>query len=233
MRREWHLNLGSLAAFCAVSFCACSATALADDPTLPAAVTAFLDRESTNQQGDATLTSIEEKVLPTLKTLARSEVLVNALTRDNNARMVLTSMEIEGLRNRWSRAVAVRDHGILNTILKSPASAALQHFRRDAADSHELRLCLTDNRGLLTAAAQASQDYTPQSPESWRRIYLSPRGKAFIKKSETVYRIEIGVWNPAQQEAVGTLIAEITARDQVTQPVFSASAESGDYLNLR
>ena len=234
MRREWRRNFGCMAAFCAVSFSLAPASAENEAPILPAAVNAFLTHKKTEKPMDATLLSIHETVIPALKTLVQSDVLVTTLRQDNIARLDLTSMEIEKLINQWSRAFAVRDYDRLDPILKSPASMALQHLKREA-DIPETRLYLTNNRGMLTAAAQTPIE-TPivtgqQSPDAWRRIYLSARETAFIQKDESGYRVEIGIWD--QREAIGTLIAEIPEPQSEAAPISSASAESGDHLNLR
>jgi hypothetical protein len=219
-----------MAAFCAVTFSLAPAGAESEAPTLPAPVTAFLKHEKIEKKKDPTLLSIHETVIPALKALVQSEVLVNTLRQDNNARLALTSMEIEKLRNQWSRAFALRDYDRLDPILKSPASMTLQQLKSETG-IHGIRLYLTNNRSMLTAAAQTPIESGQQGPDAWRQIYLSPRETVFIQKEDSGYRVEIGIWD--QREAVGTLIAEIPEPQSEAAPISSASAESGDHLNLR
>lgn len=202
-----------LPAFCAGVFVMAQAATVIDETRLPPEVAAFLTEEKQSREEDSTLAEIRNRVVPSLRTLAANPALVQALNQRNAARITLTAQEIDVLERKWRQAVATKDWSTLESVLGTPAANAL----RSALEQDGLgaaRIYLSDNRNLLTAATMPVGTFELGDWGGWRRIYMSSPETAFIETTDKpdgfgFYRIEIGVWDPARGEAIGTLIAEI------------------------
>ncbi|RMF12641.1 MAG: hypothetical protein D6763_00310 [Alphaproteobacteria bacterium] len=228
--------LGILPAFFAGLFAVAQAAMVIEETPLPPKVAAFLSATKEHPPVDEALERIRKNVVPALRQLAANRDLIKALRAHNAARMTLTAAEIRGLERDWRNAVATRDWRRLEAILGTPASEALRTaLEQDGLAS--ARLYLSDNRNLLTAATTPVGTFELGDWGGWRRIYMSSPETAFIETTDQAdgygfYRVEIGVWDPEQGEAIGTLIAEIPW-EAASQPRRNeaTSSTSADHRN--
>lgn len=204
------------------------ARAVDDAVPLPEEVETFLAARQPDS-APRTPSLIREQVLPALRALAANATLRHALRAENDRSLALTAQEIERLNQQRRHADP------------SPAAETLRQTLRKTLARGGLantRLYLSNNRGLLTAATRAPETFELGDWGGWKRIYLSSPETAFVETvaagddGRRTYRIEIGVWDPAEREAVGVLIAEVSA-PETPNTEESDPAHGGDEFHVR
>ena len=151
---------------------------------------------------------VETRIRPWINT----EILLDAVRRQNDVNRSLTSADIESLDAQWRQETLSSERPLISAVLATELSGFLRDKQTEQRGLFT-EIFVVDNRGLNVGQSDVTSDYWQGDEEKWQRTFLIGPDEVFIdgvEQDESTQQFQSQVSLSISDPQTGNVIGSIT-----------------------
>lgn len=137
---------------------------------LAVAVMATTAMVSANAMAATEKDKIQQATMPSLKTLAQQDVIMQELLKSNTEQASWTHKQIMEYGKEWRQQVEAKSGTLLEQVDGNGASQALKKAQADSQGEY-VRLAVANAQGIYVAETSPAKEFRNVNRELWRQTY--------------------------------------------------------------
>lgn len=122
---------------------------------------------------------LEALAIGKIRNIARSELLIAAITNANNLNKKFDQTKIDALDRQWREEIGAGEQPLIQSLLSTKASKFLKSVQADS-DGLFTEIFTTDKIGMNVSQSEITSDYWQGDETHWLRSYKAGANSVFI-----------------------------------------------------